>query len=59
LADHEIENYVQEQLATNRNMLMAQLRKNRSSSAASEFNRGRLLRQPASSIAGGLKLMAN
>jgi len=42
LADHEIENYVQEQLATNRNMLMAQLRKNRSSSAASEFNRGRI-----------------
>ena len=42
LADHEIKNYVQEQLATNRNMLMAQLSKNRSSSAASEFNRGRI-----------------
>ena len=37
LADHEIQNYVREQLATNRNTLMAQLSKNRSSSAASEF----------------------
>ena len=42
LADHEIKNYVQEQMETNRNMLMAQLNKNRSSSAASEFNRGRI-----------------
>ena len=42
LADHEIKNYVKEQLATNHDMLMAQLSKNRSSSAASEFNRGRI-----------------
>ena len=42
LADHEIKNYVKEQLAANRNMLMAQLSKNRSSSAASEFIGGRI-----------------
>jgi len=37
LSDHAIKNYVREQLATNRNTLMAQLSQNRSSSAASEF----------------------
>ena len=37
LADHEIETYVREQMVSNRNTLMAQLAKNRSSSAASEF----------------------
>lgn len=42
LADHEIKNYVQEQMATNRSMLIAQLKKDRSSSAAREFNRGRI-----------------
>ena len=40
LADHEIKNYVREQLATNRKTLMAQLSQNRSSSAASEFFSG-------------------
>ena len=42
LADHEIKNYVQEQMATNRSMLIAQLKKDRSSSAAREFKRGRI-----------------
>ena len=37
LEDHEIKTYVREQLATNRNNLLAQLSQNRSSSAASEF----------------------
>ena len=40
LSDHAIKNYVREQLATNRNTLMAQLSQNRSSSAAGEFFRG-------------------
>jgi len=40
LADHEIKNYVREQLATNRSTLMAQLSQNRSSAAASEFFAG-------------------
>ena len=37
LADHEIKNYVREQMAASRNTLMAQLSQNRSSKAASEF----------------------
>ena len=51
LSDHEIKNYVQEQLATNRNTLMAQLSKNRSSSAASEFFGGQF--EVDGQIAGG------
>ena len=41
LADHEIKNYVKEQVLNNRNTLIAQLSKNRSSAAASEFFNGK------------------
>ena len=60
LADHEIQTYVQEQLVSNRNTLMAQLAKNRSSSAASDYNEGKFaVDGQLLGGAGGLNLGTN